>query len=187
MNIFALDNSPIKCAEMHCDKHVVKMILEYAQLLSTAHRVLDGEMYTDKTSGRKIKRWKLADNREHILYKATHVNHPSAIWARECIWNYSWLNLLWSSLLKEYQYRYGKTHACETLRFSLEKFPNKIEYRESYITPIPQAMPDDCKCENPEDYIYAYRKYYYKYKKDFARWTNRQKPEWFEGYLETNQ
>jgi len=42
MNVFYLDRNPITAAQMHCDKHVVKMILEYAQLLSTAHRLLDG-------------------------------------------------------------------------------------------------------------------------------------------------
>ena len=54
MNIFYLDRHPKICAEYHCDKHTVKMIIEYAQLMSTAHRVLDGEEYYDKTSnGRK--------------------------------------------------------------------------------------------------------------------------------------
>ena len=67
MNIFYLHKDPKTCAEMHCDKHVVKMVLEYAQLLSTAHRVLDGDEWADKAQ----------------LYKATHKNHPSAIWARE--------------------------------------------------------------------------------------------------------
>ena len=81
MNIFYLDPDPRTCAEMHCDKHVVKMIIEYAQLMSTAHRVIDGTEYTDMTAnGRRIKRWRLDDDRESILYKASHINHPSAIW-----------------------------------------------------------------------------------------------------------
>ena len=86
MNIFYLDKDPKKCAEMHCDKHVVKMILEYAQLLSTAHRVLDGNEWADHVG----------------LYKATHKNHPSAIWARESAGNYFWLNKLFQELCKEY-------------------------------------------------------------------------------------
>ena len=53
MNIFYLDNDPIKSAELHCDKHVVKMIIEYAQLMSTAHRVLDGELYEDRTANNR--------------------------------------------------------------------------------------------------------------------------------------
>ena len=103
MNIFYLHSDPQLCAEMHCDKHVCKMIVEYAQLLSTAHRVLDGEMYIDDSSGRKIKRWKHPDyNFEANLYKASFVNHPSAVWVRESPWNYNWLEVLWYSLCDEY-------------------------------------------------------------------------------------
>ena len=67
---------------MHNDKHCVKMIIEYAQLMSTAHRLLDGLPYLDKTAnGRSIKRWRLNDEREVQLMKASHINHPSSIWA----------------------------------------------------------------------------------------------------------
>lgn len=84
MNIFYLDSDPVVCAQMHCDKHVVKMILESCQLLSTAHRVLDGHSTIEKSaSGRNVKRWYLNDLRQGILYGATHINHPSAIWCRE--------------------------------------------------------------------------------------------------------
>lgn len=70
MNIFYLHNNPIKSAKMHCDKHVVKMVIEYAQLLSTAHRMLDGTQYTDASSGRRIQRWKLDNsNMDGVLYK----------------------------------------------------------------------------------------------------------------------
>ena len=81
MNIFYLHNDPKICAEQHCDKHVVKMILEYAQLLSTAHRVLDGTMYYEpsRRTGRMVKRYYLKDQRKD-LYQATHMNHPSAVW-----------------------------------------------------------------------------------------------------------
>jgi len=84
MNIFYLDPDPQICAEMHNNKHCVKMILEYAQLLSTAHRVLDG-VITEGVSptGRKRKSYVLSDARENILYSATHINHPSAIWVRK--------------------------------------------------------------------------------------------------------
>ena len=72
MNIFYLDKDPKVCAEMHLDKHVVKMIIEYAQLMSTAHRVLDGQPYIDKTAnGRSIKRWRLSDGLENVLMKAS--------------------------------------------------------------------------------------------------------------------
>jgi hypothetical protein len=84
MNIFYLDNDPQVCAEMHNDKHCVKMILEYCQLLSTAHRIIDGtETMAKSKTGRNVKRWVLDDERESLLYSATHINHPSAVWCRE--------------------------------------------------------------------------------------------------------
>ena len=94
MNIFYLHKDPeIISAKMHCDKHVVKMIIEYAQLMSTAHRILDGDEYEGRTKiGRRIRRWKhLNKNVENTIYKASHINHPSAVWTRESVANYIWL------------------------------------------------------------------------------------------------
>jgi hypothetical protein len=81
MNIFYLHNDPKQCAEWHVDKHVSKMLVEYAQLMSTAHRVLDGEEYTAYSkNNRKVKRWRLSNpNEENTIYKACHVNHPSPL------------------------------------------------------------------------------------------------------------
>ena len=65
MNIFVVDEHPIRAAHQMVDKHIVKMILEAGQMLSTSHRVLDGDEYYDKTkNGRRIKRWRLSDERE---------------------------------------------------------------------------------------------------------------------------
>jgi hypothetical protein len=177
MNIFYLDRVPSEAAKMHCDKHVVKMIIEYAQLMSTAHRVLDGEMYYDLTAnGRKIKRWKLQGKREELLYKASHVNHPSNIWTRQSNNNYMWLYCLFCALCEEYSYRYGKVHETDRkLRDVLKTPPNMIEI--GYKTQPPQAMPDDAKVNG--DSIVAYKNYYIKYKKDFAKWTRRDMPLWF--------
>ncbi len=93
MNIFYLDPDPKICAEQHISKHTCKMVIEYAQLMSTAHRVLDGTEYTDLTAnGRRIKRWRMDDPfMESTLYKASHINHPSAIWCRENKQNYLYL------------------------------------------------------------------------------------------------
>ena len=100
MNIFYLDDDPIQCAKWHVDKHIVKMITEYCQLLSTAHRILDGQMYHGKTkNGRNIKRWMLPDYRENVLFKASHVNHPSNVWARESLSNYMMLFKLYIACL----------------------------------------------------------------------------------------
>jgi hypothetical protein len=181
MNIFYLDNNPKTCAQLHCDKHVVKMIIEYAQLMSTAHRMLDGEEYIDRTKlGRRIKRWKLSDPKlEEIVYKASHVNHPSAKWTRINQSNYLWLYNMWYALCDEYTYRYGKTHATfDKLAYILNKVPKNIPVGK--ITPVPQAMPDYCKMDLPID---GYRKYYRLEKQRFAKWTNRQIPEWFNANL----
>ena len=185
MNIFYLDPDPRTCAQMHCDKHVVKMIIEYAQLMSTAHRILDGEQYTDMTAaGRRIQRWRLHDERENILYKASHINHPSAIWCRENLANYHWLYTMWSHLLDEYTYRYGKTHACAKLKETLRFPPTKIRIND-FFAPTP-AMPQDLKivAENPApgrkyDVLKSYHNYYIKEKVRFAKWKNRNTPEWF--------
>jgi len=177
MNIFYLSNYVDKCATMHNDSHVRKMVIEYAQLMSTAHRVLDGHEYYGLTkNGRKIKRWKMDDPvMEGGLMKASHINHPSAVWARSSNNNYKWLFELWMELLKEYTYRYGKHHACEGYIDVLRTPPKNISV--GYLTQPTQAMPDDVK----EDCsVMAYRNYYIKYKQHLATWKNRNVPDWYE-------
>jgi hypothetical protein len=181
MNIFYLDRDAKTAAQYHCDKHVVKMIIEYAQLLSTAHRVLDGNQYFGLTAnGRKINRWKLDDARELILYKASHVNHPSAVWVRQSNEHYQWLWNLASELCQEYRYRYSgdtdKQHKTSLVLQSLSIGPNQIP-RTGLFSEPPQAMPEDAKI--PGDSISAYRNYYRMYKARFATWKNRAIPEWY--------
>jgi hypothetical protein len=175
MNIFYLDKDTKICAEMHVDKHCVKMILEYAQLLSTAHRVLDGhESTTLSVSGRKKKVWTIGDHRDDVIYSATHINHPSAIWVRQSDKNYSWLFEMFQSLLKEYTYRYGKNHACEKLLWALEVRPNNIP-RGIFTEPTP-AMPDHYKVAG--DSIQSYKNYYLGDKTRMFSWKNRETPSW---------
>lgn len=174
MNIFYLDTDTTKCAEFHCDKHVVKMILEYAQLLSTAHRVLDGVVYTEKTkANRNIKRYRLTNDKEGVLYKATHINHPSAVWVRQSKANYNWLYDLYSKLLSEYTHRYGKLHKCGELSASLKDSPDTIA--DVGITVMPQAMPEACQKTNAVD---GYRNYYSTEKRGMLAYTKRQMPTW---------
>lgn len=176
MNIFYLDPQPKVCAEMHLDKHVVKMIIEYAQLMSTAHRVLDGDEYTDLTAnGRRIKRWRLPDYRESVLMKASHMNHPSGVWCRANHENYDWLYMMWKCLLSEYTHRYGKVHSCARLLDPLFNTPKNIQ-RGTFYPPTP-AMPDDCKVLG--DSLASYHKYYIERKSHFARWTKREVPSWY--------
>lgn len=185
INIFYLSHDPVQCAQWHVDKHVVKMILESCQLLSTAHRVLDGTQTIEKryvagslpARWRNIKRWKLA-NSEHdkMVYQATHINHPSAVWVRQSSENYSWLHSLTIALLVEYEYRYGKEHKCKNLANHLSRVPKNIP-KEIFTQPT-QAMPEEYKVYS--DSIAAYRKYYIGAKARMASWKNRVKPDWFD-------
>ena len=160
MNIFFLDERPDKCAEMHNDKHCVKMILESAQMLSTAHRVLDGDV-------------------PDILYKSTHKNHPSTIWARSSKQHYNWLFRLFRMLSAEYSIRYSehnfKVHKTwDKLGKILETAPKNIK-DNGWVEP-PQCMPDHCKRPNTID---AYRNYYMTEKASISRWKYSNQPTWW--------
>ena len=179
MKIFYLDHDVTKCAEMHNDKHVVKMILEYAQLLSTAHRILDGHESTIlSASGRKKKVWQLPDNRDSVLYSATHANHPSAVWVRQSDKNYLWLANMLVALCEEYTHRYTKTHKVERdglCYVLLKNIPHNI--RNSDFTQPTPAMPDNVKIAG--DSIKSYRNYYINNKTHLANWKKRTTPEWY--------
>ena len=177
MNIFYLHSDPKLCAEWAVDSHCVKMILESAQLLSTAHRLLDGVQYIDASSGRKIKRWRLSDSREQSLYSATHINHPCAIWVRANQNNYAWA---WSYLKEhcdEYTHRYGKIHKVEAsgLLQTLDTIPDNITMTD-YRTFAPSAK--DPKYIISEDPIKNYRNYYKYGKAHLHKWKNREAPQW---------
>jgi hypothetical protein len=178
MNVFYLSEDPRLCAEWSVDSHCVKMILESAQLLSTAHRILDGVQYTDKTkTGRNVQRWRLPDARDTVLYSATHVNHPCAIWCRQSARNYAWLWSLMREYCNEYTMRYGKVHKIEAegLLDELDKLPNNINQEIGFTTP-PSAM--DAKYIISEDPIANYRNYYKYGKTHLHKWRKRQPPEW---------
>lgn len=179
MNIFYLHNLPNECAKLHTDKHVVKMILEYAQLLSTAHRYLDGTLCVGLSeTGRKQTRYVLPDDRESKLYVATHINHPSAIWTRKSPENYLWLANMLVALCEEYTYRYGKTHKVERdgLCYALLKNIPKNIGNEGWSEPTP-AMPEQYKV--PGNSIQAYINYYVGAKRHLANWKKRTIPSWY--------
>jgi hypothetical protein len=162
------------------DKHVCKILVESIQILSTAHRILDGQEYVGKSvSGkRNVKRWRLNDEREEILYSATHVNHPSVIWARQNKENYLWLLDHTIGLLDEYQYRYDKVHSFfgSELMKSLFKLPKNIQ-SGSFIDP-PPAM--DVKYVVSDDSLENYRNYYREGKRHLFSWKRRNVPYWIE-------
>jgi len=175
MNIFVLDNDPAVSARMMCDKHVVKMIVETAQMLSTVHRYLDGQQYIDvSANNRRIKRWNHPTH-DHILYKSVMLNHPCTVWARTSHMNYDWLAQHGMALCHEYDHRYNNYHMTTRLMRWLLIVPPKNIPRGK-MTPFAQAMPDQYKSQNA---VEAYRNYYLGEKAGFAKWTNREIPEWF--------
>jgi hypothetical protein len=179
MNIFILDNDPVIAAQEQCDKHVVKMIVESAQMLSTVHRMLDGTMERRPSkSGAMIQYFKLTDKRENILYKACHFNHPSTIWTRESWLNYEWHYKHFIALCDEYTYRYGKIHSTDTkLRVALKDMPKNIPIKE--MTPFKLAMGSNPECMF-EDAVKSYRAFYHTKQAKFnMAWTKRPQPEWF--------
>ena len=160
MNIFFLDLDPLKAAQMICDKHVVKMPLESAQMLSTAHRVLDN---IEVLAGQP-------------LYKATHKNHPSTKWARDSKENYMWLYEHFIALCNEYKKRYDREHLTFTkLSKPLWYCPENINVKP--FTEPPTCMPDHCKLE---DTVASYKLYYKTEKSKIAKWDKlNNMPDWY--------
>ena len=190
MNIFYLSKDPVEAAQMSCDKHVVKMILESAQLLCTCHRVLDGTEYYDKTdNGRMIKRWKHPNsNMEAVLYKAGWIKHPSTVWLFESAYNYVWLYQHMMALNEEYKLRYGHTKdhlAIQKLGDLLKNPPKNAKINKIATDPTP-AMPDECKV--PGDSVQSYRNYYIMKKRRFATWKSPAViPEWYQKGLQNEK
>lgn len=179
MNIFILNNDPVLAAQEQCDKHVVKMIVESAQMLSTVHRMLDGTMERRPSkSGAMLQYWKLHDDREDIVYKACHFNHPSTVWTRESKANYDWHYKHFIGLCDEYTYRYGKVHSTDTkLRNHLAYSPNNIPMKG--MTPFKLAMGSNPECMF-EDAVKSYRAFYHTKQAKFnMAWTKRPQPKWF--------
>lgn len=152
MNIFVLDLNVNKCAKYHCDKHVVKMITETAQLLCSAY------YFTNES--------------HKSPYKLTHKNHPCAVWVRQSLSNWLWLRDLGLALYDEYKNRYSnKDHKAGDVILGLE-VPN---LPDKGLTPFAQAMPIEYR---NEDVVRAYRAYYLGDKKSILQYKNCEVPEW---------
>lgn len=157
MNIFWLSNDAHEAAIAQCDKHVVKMILESAQMLSAVHR--------------------LFGNDDERLYKLTHKNHPCTKWAMESASNYKWLYSHFMSLSLEYTKRYGKIHKTWTkLAQLLAKPPTDLV--DIGQTAPAQAMPDEFRCDDP---VKAYRAYYQSKRETITmKWKLDNQPDWWQ-------
>ena len=162
MNIFALDKRPNIAAQMHCDKHVVKMVLETAQILSTVHHLYESKRAKD-------------------AYKPTHKNHPCVKWAAESMGNYQWLYRLFENLSREYKHRYGKNHKSWVKLWDVvnvaPRSPRRMPGPVTLLTPFALAMPDVYKFVS-SDPVECYRAYYFHEKAEMLKYTNREPPEW---------
>ncbi len=153
MQVFVLDKSPKKAAKMLCNKHLVKMILESAQILSSVHW-LQETVYKEK------------------VYLPTHLKHPCVVWANDSKGNYVWLYKHLLALLKEYHYRYMKDHKTEQILIYLKNVPKSLKSKKKYFV---LAMPETYKQKN---IVQAYRNYYLCEKKHLFSWKKRKPPKW---------
>lgn len=156
MNIFYLDEDPVKAAQYLCDKHVVKMGLETVQILSTALR-LSGHNYE----------W---------LYKITHKNHPCIIWATNYRSARDWLIKHGLAIFDEYANRYGKEHKCLSILTRIDMSVIKERNPKLYWVNPPLCMPNQYKTKSA---VMAYRDYYKNEKSKFAKWDHGPKPDWW--------
>lgn len=175
MNIFYLSKKPSRCARWHCDKHVVKMILETCQLLYTAHWVLSAAAgaIPDFSTAPRLK------GSEQRGYKSIrNKNHPSAIWTRESREHYFWLCQLGLALCEEFRHRFGpKDHSCLPHLLWLTSNPPPGLTRSTWREPT-QAMP--VEYQRPKSAIVAYRVYYQEGKgpRGLLNYTKRHRPHW---------
>ena len=154
MNIFVLENCPIRSAKSACDKHVIKMILESAQMLCSVFEPGSAP------------------------YRRGYYNHPCTKWSRETRQNYEWLLKHGKALSSEYTYRYGKRHKSEDVIDWCASRYKKLNLPTTGLTNFAQAMPEKYrdKCS-----VKAYRQYYNGEKAYFAKWSKRPIPRWFGG------
>ena len=162
MNRFLINYSPELCARDMCDKHVVKMPLEEAQMLCTTVR-LHAPEYAEEAG----------------LYRAVHQKHPCTIWAGQTRANYLYSLDMFREMCREYTYRYGKVHASWRLYDALVDAAQYVP--DGNITPHPECFSEhtDLKSGRPWP-IQSYRKFYMTKQKRFKMvWTKRDMPEWF--------
>ncbi len=152
MNIFVLDRNIRKCAQYHCDQHVVKMTLESVQILCTV----------------------LNERGVSTPYKSTHSQHPCVLWAAASSDNFLWLRELAMELNREYRYRYAKT--CDHGALAALPDISLGNWSPSGLTEFVQVMPEQYRYKNNP--VRAYRAFYRGQKALFARWKKRRPPLW---------
>lgn len=182
MNIFVLDNDHKKCAEYHPNQQLPKMVLESCQLMSAAHRMIDGKLVEGfNANGRKRKEYKLSDPKiDKIIYSASHTGHPCTLYTKETVDNYLWLWEHTKYLSEEFTYRTGKVHlSWEKLGKILATPPKGLT--KTGLTEFCQCFPSQYKVDR--DAVQGYRNYFNAEKQILqnrpAQWKKRDIPYWF--------
>jgi len=182
MNIFVLDKDPVISAEYHCDKHVVKMILEASQMLSTAHWIklleLNQKSIADFKRMRDMKEYLYQSTNKKLQppYKLTHPRHPCTIWTHQTKQNYLWHVDLCDALCKEYTRRYNRIHKSEQY---VSWFRNNLplNIKDDVLEDFAICMKDEYKIS--DDPVVCYKFYYIKDKSRFAKWRYTKEPLWY--------
>lgn len=163
MNIFLLDQSPVLAAQMQCDRHCVKMILETAQMLCSAFHLQHPEL--------------------DIPYKLTHPNHPCSVWMRQSSENFDWLVEHGFALSNEYSKRYHKIHKTRDVLVWVNRHKHLLKFPKTGLTDFPIAIKETNRCWQVPgfgkmDRVSQYRLYYI-HDKPFAKWDHGPTPDWF--------
>jgi len=190
MNIFVLHYKQRKAARWHVDKHIVKMLLEYCQLLYTAHwalfypELLECQSAIALSRAQKklsvpeyMKTAPKCDSTDEPGYRPCHIHHPCAVWTRGSIGNYKWLVQLGIEVAREFSYRFGKIHSCQ----------KHIEWLQDHAPPTIKKLPRmkfaiamDESYRITNNAIQCYRYYYNTSKKErgLIKYSKRQTPHW---------
>lgn len=182
MNIFYIDKCPYRAAQMLHDVHLRKMIVETAQMLSMAHRILDGTHRVDTSGKRKKQVW---DHPVESLYKVSHPNHPSTKWVRANNKTYEWAWDHFYAMCLEYRQRFKKPHLTEIKLLDVLRFPPKNISDGDFFDPPLAISPIQY---HDTDHMIAYRKYYLGEKLEwsqrgkpvYAKWTNQIVPKFIQ-------
>jgi hypothetical protein len=180
LNLFILSECPIEAAQLQCNAHVTKMTLESAQMLSTAHRMLDGHAIKGLSkSGKRASTHYIHPSLDDILYKAVHFHHPCTVWTMQTSANYEWHYQHFVALAQEFTYRYGKQHRSYILLKDVLSSPPK-NIKTGPLTKQLLAMKSNPECMFPDDPVRSYRAFYQTKQDRFKMvWTKRPIPDWF--------
>lgn len=183
MNIFFLSANPRRCARWHCDKHVVKMILESTQILYTALHVNGGTAIIEESAP-------ICKSTGKRGYKKHAAKHPSVLWASASLPHYLWLCRMALCLVDEHMFRFKpkERHSCEEHLLWLQKTPPPgLSSKLKWLSDPTPAMPEEYKIYG--SIVACYWAYYAgsKQERGLLKWTGRQVPHVFRDIFDYEQ